>query len=140
MTFHINLFELSFLGKELYTVSINYYPMLILEFLDGYYTTKELFEKNNLLDDISQKKLSNDLDENLNIGSLMTDNLNDSEINKEEINRSNNERKASMVSYRNKDDLQRTTGDVNKWVILENENKKKSVIYQEVVLSWIIMN
>ena len=125
MKFHLNLFELSFLGKELYTVSINYYPMLILEFLDGYYTTNELFEKNNLLDETSQKKLSNDLDENLNIGSLITDNLNDSELNEEEVNNSYNKRTSSIVSYKNKENSQKANGDGNKWVILENENKNK---------------
>ena len=49
MKFNLNLLEISFLGKELYTITIYQYPMLILEFMDGNYTTTELFKRNNLL-------------------------------------------------------------------------------------------
>ena len=42
MKFNLNLVYLSFLGEELYTTNINFYPMLIIEFMKGYYTTKEL--------------------------------------------------------------------------------------------------
>ena len=56
MKFNLNLLYLSFLGEELYTTNIHYYPMLIFEFTKGYYTTKELYEKNNI-----DKKLSADL-------------------------------------------------------------------------------
>ena len=49
MRFNLNLLELSFLGKDLYNVSIYHYPMLILEFMNGNYTTTELFLKNEEL-------------------------------------------------------------------------------------------
>ena len=49
MRFNLNLLELSFLGKDLYKVSIYHYPMLILEFMNGNYTTTELFNKNEEL-------------------------------------------------------------------------------------------
>ena len=49
MRFNLNLLELSFLGKDLYKVSIYHYPMLILEFMNGNYTTTELFIKNEEL-------------------------------------------------------------------------------------------
>ena len=49
MRFNLNLLELSFLGKDLYNVSIYHYPMLILEFMNGNYTTTELFNKNEEL-------------------------------------------------------------------------------------------
>ena len=45
--FNINLLDLSFLGEELYTTSIHIYPIIIFEFLNGYYTTAELNAKNN---------------------------------------------------------------------------------------------
>ena len=47
--FNVDLGRLSFLGKELRNVSIYYYPIIIFEFMTGYFTTEELFEKNNEL-------------------------------------------------------------------------------------------
>ena len=44
--FNVDLGRLSFLGKELRNVSIYYYPIIIFEFMTGYFTTEELFEKN----------------------------------------------------------------------------------------------
>jgi len=49
LKFNLNLLNLSFLGTELYTTSIYYYPIVIIEFMNGYYTTPELFEKNDAL-------------------------------------------------------------------------------------------
>jgi len=46
LQFEVDLGRLSFLGKELKTVSIYHYPIIIFEFMTGYYTTKELFEIN----------------------------------------------------------------------------------------------
>jgi hypothetical protein len=46
LEFEVDLGRLSFLGKELRTVSIYHYPIIIFEFMTGYYTTKEIFEKN----------------------------------------------------------------------------------------------
>ena len=43
LQFEVDLGRLSFLGKELKTVSIYHYPIIIFEFMTGYYTTKELF-------------------------------------------------------------------------------------------------
>ena len=80
MNFNLNLSELSFLGKELYNVTIYHYPMLILEFMDGNYTTTELFLKNDFLiyghdiqlitKESSGSTVSN-VDDNLNIGSFL---------------------------------------------------------------------
>jgi len=47
--FNVDLGRLSFLGKELRNVSIYYYPIIIFEFMTGYFTTEELFEKNKEL-------------------------------------------------------------------------------------------
>ena len=47
--FNVDLGRLSFLGKELRNVSIYYYPIIIFEFMTGYFTTEELFEKNSEL-------------------------------------------------------------------------------------------
>ena len=45
--FYVDLGRLSFFGKELRNVSIYHYPIIIFEFMTGYYTTEELFEKNS---------------------------------------------------------------------------------------------
>ena len=78
MNFNLNLLELSFLGKELYNVTIYHYPMLILEFMDGNYTTTELFLKNDFLINgydsiqlISKESSGSNVDDNLNIGSFL---------------------------------------------------------------------
>ena len=47
--FDINLLDLSFLCEELYTTSIHFYPIVIFEFMNGYYTTSGIKEKNNFL-------------------------------------------------------------------------------------------
>ena len=47
--FDINLLDLAFLGEELYTTSIHFYPIVIFEFMNGYYTTSGISEKNNFL-------------------------------------------------------------------------------------------
>ena len=47
--FYVDLGRLSFLGKELRNVSIYQYPIIIFEFMTGYFTTEELFEKNREL-------------------------------------------------------------------------------------------
>ena len=47
--FYVDLGRLSFLGQELRNVSIYHYPIIILEFMTGYFTTEELFEKNQEL-------------------------------------------------------------------------------------------
>ena len=47
--FDINLLDLTFLGEELYTTSILFYPIVIFEFMNGYYTTSSINEKNNFL-------------------------------------------------------------------------------------------
>jgi hypothetical protein len=41
--------HLTFLGKELRNVSIYAYPIIIFEFMTGYYTTEKLFKKNREL-------------------------------------------------------------------------------------------
>ena len=77
MKFNLNLLELSFLGKELYNVTIAYYPMLILEFMDGNYTTTELFLKNDYLANgydiqlLTKDSSGSNVDENLNIGNIL---------------------------------------------------------------------
>ena len=73
MKFNLNLLELSFLGKDLYKVSIYYYPMLILEFMDGNYTTTELFQKNEDLKkgDINLDSYEIVLEENTNLGNMI---------------------------------------------------------------------
>ena len=74
MKFNLNLLNLAFLGEELYTTSFHYYPMFIIEFMKGYYTTAELYEKNealmnnNITNNIIKPKESQDsLDDNLKI-------------------------------------------------------------------------
>ncbi len=47
--FYVDLGRLSFLGKELRNVSIYHYPIIIFEFMTGYFTTEKLFEKNREL-------------------------------------------------------------------------------------------
>ena len=47
--FNVDLGHLSFLGQELRNVSIYYYPIIIFEFMTGYFTTEELYEKNQEL-------------------------------------------------------------------------------------------
>ena len=47
MNFNLNILNISFLGEELDTISIHLYPIFIIEFINGYYTSKELFDENN---------------------------------------------------------------------------------------------
>ena len=49
LKFYVDLGRLSFLGKELRNVSIYQYPIIIFEFMTGYFTTEELYEKNKEL-------------------------------------------------------------------------------------------
>ena len=49
LQFYVDLGRLSFLGKELRNVSIYQYPFIIFEFMTGYFTTEDLFEKNREL-------------------------------------------------------------------------------------------
>ena len=44
--FYVDLGRLFFLGKELRNVSIYTYPIIIFEFMTGYYTTEEIYKKN----------------------------------------------------------------------------------------------
>lgn len=92
--FNLNLLELSFLGKDLYKVSIYHYPMLILEFMNGNYTTTELFKKNEDL-----KKESN-IDENLDLGNgwqnIQADEIEESNI--KDQNESNAKDRTSSVT------------------------------------------
>ena len=46
--FDVDLGRLSFLGKELGNVSIYTYPIIIFEFMTGYYTTEEIYKKNKV--------------------------------------------------------------------------------------------
>ena len=61
--FNVNLLDLSFLGEELYTTSIYLYPILIFEFMNGYYTTTELYEQNIAL--VNANKIQNIKKDNL---------------------------------------------------------------------------
>ena len=47
--FYVDLGHLSFLGQELRNVYIYVYPIIILEFMTGYFTTEELYKKNKEL-------------------------------------------------------------------------------------------
>ena len=61
LKFNLNLLNLSFLGEELYTTSIYYYPILIIEFMNGYYTSNELYQKNySLINNQINEKISKD--------------------------------------------------------------------------------
>ena len=127
MTFNLNLFELSFLGKDLYTVTIYQYPMLILEFMDGNYTTMELFNLNNYLitGEDPQKANSGNIDDNLNIGLL--DSLPDVYSINDEDGWVNYERNASMASI-NKDIAQRISSNIGNKEDEDNENRTNSLI------------
>ena len=46
LKFNVNLGQLAFLGKEMRNVSIYHYPIIIFEFMTGYFTTEELYQKN----------------------------------------------------------------------------------------------
>jgi cephalosporin hydroxylase len=47
--FEVDLGRLSFFGKELRNVCIYHYPIIIFEFMTGYFTTEELYNKNREL-------------------------------------------------------------------------------------------
>ena len=49
LKFYVDLGNLSFLGKELRNISIYHYPIIIFEFMNGYFTTEELYEQNKEL-------------------------------------------------------------------------------------------
>ena len=127
MTFNLNLFELSFLGKDLYNVTIYQYPMLILEFMDGNYTTMELFNLNNYLitgEDL-QKANSGNSDNNLNIGLL--ESLPDVYSINDEDGWVNYERNQSMASI-NKDMAQRISSTIGNKEDEDNESRTNSLI------------
>ena len=46
LKFDVDLGRLIFLGKELHKVTIYTYPIIIFEFMTGYFTTEEIFNKN----------------------------------------------------------------------------------------------
>ena len=46
LKFFVDFGNISYLGKDLRRVSIYYYPIIIFEFMTGYFTTNELFIKN----------------------------------------------------------------------------------------------
>ena len=46
LKFYVDLGNLSFLGKELRNIAIYHYPIIIFEFMNGYFTTEELYEQN----------------------------------------------------------------------------------------------
>ena len=136
MKFCVNLLELSFLGKDLFTVSIYHYPMLIFEFMDGYYSTTELFQKNDLLlnENIS-KRISSDsnIEDNLNMGNYL-DNTPEvdysiNSINDEDIKSPKNDRNASVITDINPDIIQKINSNLaNKEEALGNTKNRKGFI------------
>ena len=72
--FKLNLLNLHFLGEQLDAITIEFYPIFIIEFINGYYTSKELFEKNNILieyqNTIGLDSIKNDVDGNKLINSF----------------------------------------------------------------------
>ena len=112
MNFKLNLLELSFLGKELYNVTISHYPMLILEFMDGNYTTTELFLINDYLTNgydiqfFTKDSSGSNNDGNLNIGQFLETLPDVYSINDDDPIEIENDRNASM-SITNQDNSQR---------------------------------
>ena len=74
VNFKLNLLNLHFLGEQLDAITIEFYPIFIIEFINGYYTSKELFEKNNILieyqNTIGLDSIKNDVDGNKLINSF----------------------------------------------------------------------
>ena len=140
MNFNLNLSELSFLGKELYNVTIYHYPMLILEFMDGNYTTTELFLKNDFLiyghdiqlitKESSGSTVSN-VDDNLNIGSFLESLPDVYSINDDDPIDLENDRNASMSISTNRDSSQRI--NIGNKDISQNDKRTNSIFnYIEV--------
>ena len=59
LKFYINLSHLAFLGKEIDSVFIYHYPIIIFEFMTGYYTTNELNSENEKI--ITEKEDSDQI-------------------------------------------------------------------------------
>ena len=97
MKFNLNLVYLSFLGEELYTTNINFYPIIIIEFMKGYYTTKELYEKNNILINANlTKKLNSDsIENNLKIDNSIKESK---KVEKEKRKESANSERTASIS------------------------------------------
>ena len=79
MKFYVDLGRLSYLGKKLSKVSIYHYPIIIFEFMTGYFTTEELFEKNKEIGieftkDFEIMELPKDLLKTLKIGPTKSSN------------------------------------------------------------------
>ena len=104
MKFNLNLLNLSFLGTELYTTSIYYYPIVIIEFMNGYYTTPELFEKNDFLinGNLTKNKSAEISNDNLKINDFEIIEQDSEEIPaKEKVSaRKNSDRNASLFISR----------------------------------------
>ena len=142
MKFNLNLLELSFLGKELYNVTISLYPMLILEFMDGNYTTTELFLKNDYLTNgydlqlLTKESSGSNVDENLNIGNFLETlpdvySINDDDPIEIEYDRNasmsvTNKDKSQWVNIESKDIKEITQNDKRTGSILNNSEAKKN--------------
>ena len=79
MKFYVDLGRLSYLGKKLSKVSIYHYPIIIFEFMTGYFTTEELYEKNKEIGieftkDFEIMELPKDLLKTLKIGQIKSSN------------------------------------------------------------------
>ena len=97
MKFNLNLVNLSFLGEELYTTNINFYPIIIIEFMKGYYTTKELYEKNNILinANLTKKFNSDSIENNLKIDNSIKESK---KVEKEKRKESANSERTASIS------------------------------------------
>ena len=112
----MNLLELSFLGKDLYKVSIYHYPMVILEFMNGNYTTTELFNKNEEI--IKRSNIEDNLDigcswENIQIEEIEDNNKKDK--NEQKIKTMND--RTSSVSNIN----------LNNSILKQKDNRSSSI-------------
>ena len=132
MKFKVNLLNLSFLGEELYTTSIYYYPILIIEFMNGYYTTTELFKKNDYLINLnSSKKLSADsLDNNFKIDNYTSEaivNKSKKEQNKNLKNKSERIISSSIMKSQMLPKMIQNSEDRNQTNNLNISNKKENL-------------
>ena len=131
MNFKLNLLELSFLGKELYNVTISHYPMLILEFMDGNYTTTELFLINDYLTNgydmqfLTKDSSGSINDGNLNIGQFLETLPDVYSINDDDPIEIENDRNASM-SITSQDNPQRI--NIGNKDTSQNEKRIGSII------------
>ena len=93
LKFYVDLGRLSFLGKKLSRVSIYYYPIIIFEFMTGFFTTEELFEKNREFGSefstgFEIMEIPKDLSKTLKIGATKSSNVEakENKINTPQIN------------------------------------------------------